>query len=76
MVERLKGWAAGHGRDTVQLAVAWVLANPSVTSAIVGAKSPEQVYQNAKGVDWRLTERDLQEIDEIMDGIRFTWVKD
>jgi len=76
VVEGLQDWAESHGRDGVQLAVAWVLAHPSVTSAIVGAKSPEQVHQNAKGADWRLTESDLKEIDEIMDGFRFTWVKD
>ena len=60
----------------MQLAIAWVLANPAVSSALVGAKSPEQVYHNAKAADWTLTEEDLQEIEELMDGYRMTWIKD
>ena len=75
MTEKLKSWAADHGRDIVQLAVAWVLAHPAVTSPIVGAKTPEQVYHNAKGADWRLTESDLKEIDALMDGFRPEWGK-
>jgi aryl-alcohol dehydrogenase-like predicted oxidoreductase len=31
----------------------------------VGAKSPEQVYHNARAADWRLTESDLAELDEV-----------
>ena len=70
VTERLKMWAADHGRDMVQLAIAWVLARPAVTSAIVGAKSPEQVYHNAKAADWRLTDRELAEIEKMVGGLR------
>ena len=65
ITERLKAWAMDHGRDLVQLAIAWTLAHPSVTSSIVGAKSPEQARHNARAADWRLTEAELQEIDAI-----------
>ena len=68
--QRLKGWAADHGRDLVQLAIAWTLAHPAVTSALAGAKTPEQVNHNAKAADWRLTHKDLQEIDEIQGDLR------
>ena len=73
---RLDSWARDNGRDIVQLAVAWVLANPAVSSALVGAKSPEQVYHNARAADWTLTPSDLQEIEELMGGYRMTWIKD
>ena len=66
--KKLSDWAADHGRDLVQLAIAWTLAQPAVTSAIVGAKSPQQVYQNAKAADWVLSEGDLREIDIIRAG--------
>ena len=62
---QLKSWAEDHGRDMVQLAIAWTLAQPSVTSGLVGAKSPEQVLHNAKAADWQLADTDLQEIDAI-----------
>ena len=67
-IVRLSDWASDHGHDMVQLAIAWVLANPAVTSAIVGAKTPEQVQHNATAADWTLTESDLKEIDSILEG--------
>ena len=70
VTQRLKEWAADHGRDLVQLAIAWTLAHPAVTSAIAGAKTPEQVNHNAKAADWRLTQKDLQEIDELQGALR------
>jgi aryl-alcohol dehydrogenase-like predicted oxidoreductase len=70
ITERLKQWAADHGRDLVQLAIAWTLAHPAVTSSIVGAKSPEQARHNARAADWSLTETDLKEIDEIQEDLR------
>lgn len=76
VVQGLTQWAQDHGRDMVQLAIAWTLANPAVTSAIVGAKSARQVRQNARAADWRLTASDLRELDEIQAGFRLVWVKD
>lgn len=74
--QRLDAWARDNGRDIVQLAIAWVLSNPAVSSALVGAKSSEQVYHNASAADWTLTSSDLDEIESLMDGYRMTWVKD
>ena len=68
IIERLRDWASDHGHDLVQLAIAWVLANPAVTAAVVGAKTPEQVQHNATAADWTLTESDLKEIDSILEG--------
>jgi aryl-alcohol dehydrogenase-like predicted oxidoreductase len=70
VTEKLKEWAVDHGRDMVQLAIAWTLAQPGITAAIVGAKSPEQVNHNAKAADWRLTDSDLEEIDAIQGDLR------
>lgn len=65
VTEKLKSWAHDHGRDIVQLAIAWPLANPTVTSSIVGGRTVEQVLHDAQAADWVLTDRDLQEIDDI-----------
>jgi aryl-alcohol dehydrogenase-like predicted oxidoreductase len=46
-VERLRPIAAGLGISMAQLALAWVLREPNVASAIVGASRPEQVEENA-----------------------------
>jgi methylglyoxal reductase len=47
IVERLKALAGRSGRTVAQLAVAWTLMNPAVTSAIVGAKRPLQIEETA-----------------------------
>lgn len=46
-VEALKPLAAALNRPLAHLAVRWVLHQPAITTAIVGARSPEQVAQNA-----------------------------
>ena len=70
VVAELKAWAAGKGHSLVDLAIAWVLAHDAVTSAIVGAKTPEQVLQNARAADWVLSQQDLEEIDQIQGDFR------
>jgi aryl-alcohol dehydrogenase-like predicted oxidoreductase len=50
------------------LALAWVLKNPNVSSAIIGASSPEQVYENVLAVEAvdKLTPEIMDEIDKIL----------
>jgi aryl-alcohol dehydrogenase-like predicted oxidoreductase len=55
----LSAWAADHGRSLRQLAVAWCLHNPSVTSVLVGAKTAEQVEQISGAESWALSEADV-----------------
>ena len=47
-VQRLRPLADEAGLSLAQLAVAWVLQNPNVSSAIIGASRPEQVTENVK----------------------------
>jgi aryl-alcohol dehydrogenase-like predicted oxidoreductase len=58
------------GLTLAQLAVAWVLQNPNVASAIVGATRPEQVQANAAAAGWRLDDAERAEIDRITRGAR------
>jgi aryl-alcohol dehydrogenase-like predicted oxidoreductase len=52
-----------------QLAVAWVLQNPNVSAAIVGASRPEQVYDNVKASGVRLDTDLMKAIDEAVGSI-------
>ena len=70
VARRLDAWARDHGRDLAQLAVAWPVAHPAVTSSIVGIRTPEQIRMNARAGSWTLTSSDLEEIDEIQGGLR------
>jgi aryl-alcohol dehydrogenase-like predicted oxidoreductase len=65
-VQRLKPLAAEAGLSMAQLAVAWVLANPNVSSAIVGASRPEQVRDNAAAAGVKLDDDLLKKIDELL----------
>jgi aryl-alcohol dehydrogenase-like predicted oxidoreductase len=51
--------ARKHGRTVGQVAVNWVLCQPGVTSALVGARHPGQVEENIGSQGWRLEDRDL-----------------
>ncbi|MCI0461225.1 MAG: aldo/keto reductase [Gemmataceae bacterium] len=53
-VEHLQGYFGPRGRSLVQVAVAWVLAQPGITSAIVGASHPEQLDDSLAAVDLTL----------------------
>jgi aryl-alcohol dehydrogenase-like predicted oxidoreductase len=64
-VDRLRGIAEKYGRPVGQVAVAWVLRNPAVTAAIVGARSPQQVEQNVGAAELHLTDDDVAEIEGI-----------
>jgi aryl-alcohol dehydrogenase-like predicted oxidoreductase len=63
LVERLRGVGQKYGRPPGQIAVAWVLHNPAVTAAIVGARSAQQVEQNVGAADLALTDDDVAEIE-------------
>jgi aryl-alcohol dehydrogenase-like predicted oxidoreductase len=62
-VDRLRPIAAGLGLTMVQLALAWILREPNVASAIVGASRPDQLRDNAAASGVRLDEATLQAID-------------
>jgi aryl-alcohol dehydrogenase-like predicted oxidoreductase len=65
-VQRLQPIADEAGLSLAQLAVAWVLQNPNVSSAIIGASRPEQVTENVKAAGVRLDESTLTAIDEVV----------
>ncbi|NIH87851.1 aldo/keto reductase family protein [Amycolatopsis granulosa] len=68
-VARLEPLAARAGLTLAQLAVAWVLQNPNVSSAIVGASRPEQVHENVKAAGVKLDAELLTEIDSVLLGV-------
>ncbi|WP_433497141.1 aldo/keto reductase family protein [Sphaerimonospora sp. CA-214678] len=65
-VQELKPIAADLGLTMAQLAVAWVLRNPNVSSAIVGASRPEQVRDNVKASGVRLDDETMRRIDDVL----------
>jgi aryl-alcohol dehydrogenase-like predicted oxidoreductase len=68
-VQQLKPIADEAGLTMAQLAVAWVLSNPNVSSAIVGASRPEQVRDNAAAAGKKLEPELLKKIDQVLEGV-------
>lgn len=65
-VERLKPIAARQNLSMAQLALAWVLRDERISSAIIGATKPEQVEDNAAASGVELSTETLAAIDEIL----------
>ena len=68
-VRKLQPVADKLGTDMATLAMAWVIKNPNVSSAITGASKVEQVGRSVKSLALvpKLTDEVMQEIDEILD---------
>ncbi len=71
-VQQLQPLAAEAGLSLAQLAVAWVLQNPNVSAAIVGASRPDQVVENAKAAGVRLDADLMARIEEVLAPVAVT----
>ncbi len=65
-VDRLAAFADARDRTILELAFAWLAAQPAMTSIIAGATKPEQVAANVAAVGWKLSDDDLAELDGIL----------
>lgn len=67
-VERLDEWAQAHGHTSTELALAWLLAQPAVSTVIPSARHPEQVEANVRAADWHLAPDDLRAVATLLTG--------
>jgi len=63
LVEALREIAYEVGKPVAHVAINWVNQQEGVTSALVGAKTPEQAEQNAGAGEWELSEEHLKRIE-------------
>ena len=66
LVDRLRDIAEAAGRTVAELVVNWTIHQPGITAALCGAKRPEQIRETAGGAGWRLTDKQLVEIDRAL----------
>ena len=64
-VEAMRTIAQSHAVSVAQIALAWLLAKPYVTTVIIGAKTVEQLEDNIACTRVRLTAEDLKVLDEV-----------
>ena len=65
-VDHLRPLAAKNGRTLAEMAIAWVLRRPEITSAIVGARRPEQIEKTATASTWTLSAEDVDSIETLL----------
>ena len=65
-VQQLKPLADEAGLSMAQLAIAWVLQNDNVATAIIGASRPEQVFDNVEAAGVTLEPALLEKIDDVL----------
>jgi aryl-alcohol dehydrogenase-like predicted oxidoreductase len=64
VVEMLIGIGAQHGVSAAQVALAWTLGRPGVTSAVIGARTTEQLADNLAAEALRLTAEERERLDQ------------
>ncbi len=67
LIGKLTGFAEERGKTLLELAIAWLLAEPQVCTVISGASRPGQVTMNAQAAEWRLSAAEHTEVNEILD---------
>ena len=65
IVDELDKIAKNHNASIAQTALNYLLQKPAITSVIIGAKKPDQLKDNLKTVEWKLTEEEMNRLDEI-----------
>jgi aryl-alcohol dehydrogenase-like predicted oxidoreductase len=63
LVDRMREIASGHNASVAQVALAWLLSKPVVSSIIVGASKIHQLEDNLKAVEVQLSEEEQTELD-------------
>ena len=64
-VEALTTFAKAKGHSLLELAFAWLVAHPYLSSVIAGATRPEQVEQNVKAAAWKLSAAEIDEVNRL-----------
>lgn len=65
-LDKLRPIAAEVGKSIAELVINWTIKQPGITSALCGAKRPEQIRANAGGMAWRLSERQMARIAQAL----------
>ncbi len=65
LITKLDNFAKEYGHTLGELAIAWLLAKPWLSSVIAGARKPEQVTANAAAANWKLTPAEVAAVEAL-----------
>lgn len=66
IAEALAAIGKRHGRTPVQVAIAWVLAQDGVVSAVIGPSTVAHLEENAAAGDWTIPHEEMNHLEELM----------
>jgi aryl-alcohol dehydrogenase-like predicted oxidoreductase len=66
LLDRLREIAADAGHTVAELVVHWTILQPGITSALCGAKRPDQIRETAGAAGWRLTPQQQAAVDQAL----------
>ncbi|RDC64687.1 aldo/keto reductase [Adhaeribacter pallidiroseus] len=69
-LQQIKPIADGYGVTLAQLVINWTIQQPAIAAALVGARNPEQVTENAKATDFMLTPDELSQINTLLADVK------
>jgi aryl-alcohol dehydrogenase-like predicted oxidoreductase len=65
VIEALIRIGNARGKTPPQVAIAWLLSHPEISTVITGPDTPEQMEENIGGTDWELTDSERETLDEV-----------
>ncbi|MGH8046467.1 MAG: aldo/keto reductase [Chthoniobacterales bacterium] len=68
-LDSIRPIADAHGATLTQFVIAWTIAQPGITAALVGARDAEQAMANAKGGDIELSSDEISQINARLDAL-------
>ena len=68
-LEQIRPIAEGHQATLGQLVINWTIRQPAVATALVGARNPQQVRENAKALDFSLSAGEISQINQLLDQV-------
>ena len=67
LLDKLETFASEHGHSVAELAIAWLVSHPWVSTVIAGVTKTEQVSANVAAANWKLTADEMTELDRALD---------
>jgi aryl-alcohol dehydrogenase-like predicted oxidoreductase len=65
VIETLVRIGTDRAKTPAQVAIAWVLSHPEISTAMIGPDTPKQVEENVGGTGWELTSDERSVLDEV-----------
>jgi aryl-alcohol dehydrogenase-like predicted oxidoreductase len=65
LLDRFAAFAADRGHSMIELAFAWLLSQPEISSVIAGATQPEQIDANVAAGGWRLNAAEMAALAQL-----------